>query len=158
MESRGAIFIFTGGDKEERKEEYTKITTPRQDVLFKKGYLSQKKPQSSVESASATTTPTASTNGTPDTQSTNGINSGKYFDVGEMQGARNYVQFLAHRIPCGIRRYAPAHLHPLNCTRSIAPAHSHPGTFCTPANLHPLNRTRSVAPLHILHPRPFCTL
>lgn len=61
-------------------DEYTKITTPRQDVLFKKGYLSQKKTQpssSSVDSASAATTPSASTNGTPDTQSTNGINSGK---------------------------------------------------------------------------------
>lgn len=58
-------------------DEYTKITTPRQDVLFKKGYLSQKKPQSSVDSTSTTTTPSASNNGTPDTQSTNGINSGE---------------------------------------------------------------------------------
>lgn len=40
-------------------DEYTKITTPRQDMLFKKGYLGKKKtipitpPQDSVETQSA---------------------------------------------------------------------------------------------------------
>nr|CAD7450792.1 unnamed protein product [Timema bartmani] len=33
-------------------EEYTKITTPRQDVLFKKGYLGRKRPTPAVDPAS----------------------------------------------------------------------------------------------------------
>lgn len=40
-----------------------RITTPRQDVLFKKGYLSRKKPLASTASTSATSaTTTPSTN------------------------------------------------------------------------------------------------
>nr|CAD7463882.1 unnamed protein product [Timema tahoe] len=35
-----------------RVEEYTKITTPRQDVLFKKGYLGRKRPTPAVDPAS----------------------------------------------------------------------------------------------------------
>ncbi|XP_051157476.1 uncharacterized protein DDB_G0284459-like isoform X2 [Leptopilina boulardi] len=42
------------------EEEYTRITTPRQDVLFKKGYLSQKKPWTSRASTSATPSTTES--------------------------------------------------------------------------------------------------
>ncbi|XP_046606247.1 uncharacterized protein LOC124298381 isoform X1 [Neodiprion virginianus] len=45
------------------EEEYMRITTPRQDVLFKKGYLSRKKPLASTASTSATSaTTTPSTN------------------------------------------------------------------------------------------------
>jgi hypothetical protein len=43
-------------------EEYTKITTPRQDVLFKKGYLGRKRP---------TATPTADTTANVNSSSTN---------------------------------------------------------------------------------------
>lgn len=42
------------------EEEYTKITTPRQDVLFKKGYLSRKKPWAGNASTSATPSTTES--------------------------------------------------------------------------------------------------
>lgn len=42
------------------EEEYTKITTPRQDVLFKKGYLSRKKPWTGNASTSATPSTTES--------------------------------------------------------------------------------------------------
>ncbi|XP_015594217.1 uncharacterized protein LOC107267265 isoform X2 [Cephus cinctus] len=42
------------------EDEYTRITTPRQDVLFKKGYLSQKKPWASTASTSATPSTTES--------------------------------------------------------------------------------------------------
>ncbi|KAG7200747.1 hypothetical protein KM043_001295 [Ampulex compressa] len=42
------------------EDEYTKITTPRQDVLFKKGYLSRKKPSASNASTSATPSTTES--------------------------------------------------------------------------------------------------
>ncbi|XP_011694424.1 PREDICTED: uncharacterized protein LOC105453857 isoform X2 [Wasmannia auropunctata] len=42
------------------EEEYTRITTPRQDVLFKKGYLSRKKPWTGNASTSATPSTTES--------------------------------------------------------------------------------------------------
>lgn len=42
------------------ESEYTKITTPRQDLIFKKGYLSQKKPWASTASTSATPSTTES--------------------------------------------------------------------------------------------------
>lgn len=42
------------------EDEYTRITTPRQDVLFKKGYLSRKKPWASNTSTSATPSTTES--------------------------------------------------------------------------------------------------
>ncbi|XP_012281561.1 serine/arginine repetitive matrix protein 1 isoform X1 [Orussus abietinus] len=42
------------------EDEYTRITTPRQDVLFKKGYLSRKKPGASTTSTSATPSTTES--------------------------------------------------------------------------------------------------
>ncbi|XP_054015678.1 uncharacterized protein LOC128896348 isoform X3 [Hylaeus anthracinus] len=42
------------------EEEYTRITTPRQDMLFKKGYLSRKKPWTSNASTSATPSTTES--------------------------------------------------------------------------------------------------
>ncbi|KYM83273.1 hypothetical protein ALC53_06249 [Atta colombica] len=42
------------------EEEYTRITTPRQDVLFKKGYLSRKKPWTGNTSTSATPSTTES--------------------------------------------------------------------------------------------------
>lgn len=42
------------------ENEYTRITTPRQDVLFKKGYLSRKKVWASTASTSATPSTTES--------------------------------------------------------------------------------------------------
>ncbi|EFN80946.1 hypothetical protein EAI_08626 [Harpegnathos saltator] len=42
------------------EDEYTRITTPRQDVLFKKGYLSRKKPWTGNASTSATPSTTES--------------------------------------------------------------------------------------------------
>ncbi|XP_076164158.1 uncharacterized protein LOC143145039 isoform X2 [Ptiloglossa arizonensis] len=42
------------------EDEYTRITTPRQDMLFKKGYLSHKKPWASNASTSATPSTTES--------------------------------------------------------------------------------------------------
>ncbi|KAK2588701.1 hypothetical protein KPH14_001593 [Odynerus spinipes] len=42
------------------EDEYTRITTPRQDVLFKKGYLSRKKPWAGNASTSATPSTTES--------------------------------------------------------------------------------------------------
>lgn len=49
-------------------DEYTKITTPRQDVLFKKGYLN--KPKNYQTQTSTGTSTTSTGNGTPDHQST----------------------------------------------------------------------------------------
>lgn len=42
------------------EDEYTRITTPRQDILFKKGYLSRKKPWAGNASTSATPSTTES--------------------------------------------------------------------------------------------------
>lgn len=42
------------------EDEYTRITTPRQDMLFKKGYLSKKKPWSGNANTSATSSTTES--------------------------------------------------------------------------------------------------
>ncbi|XP_056633146.1 uncharacterized protein LOC130442811 isoform X1 [Diorhabda sublineata] len=54
------------------EDEYTRITTPRQDVLFKKGYLSKPKTyQMQTSTGTSTTSASNSTgNGTPDHQST----------------------------------------------------------------------------------------
>lgn len=53
-------------------DEYTRITTPRQDVLFKKGYLSKPKNYQTQTSTGNSTTSTGNStgNGTPDHQST----------------------------------------------------------------------------------------
>nr|CAI5823552.1 unnamed protein product [Callosobruchus analis] len=52
--------------------EYTRITTPRQDVLFKKGYLNKPKNYQTQTSTGTSTTSTGNStgNGTPDYQST----------------------------------------------------------------------------------------
>lgn len=42
------------------EDEYTRITTPRQDMLFKKGYLSKKKPWAGNTNTSATSSTTES--------------------------------------------------------------------------------------------------
>ncbi|CAH0548975.1 unnamed protein product [Brassicogethes aeneus] len=54
------------------EDEYTRITTPRQDVLFKKGYLSKPKTYQTQTSTGNSTTSTGNStgNGTPDYQST----------------------------------------------------------------------------------------
>lgn len=54
------------------EDEYTKITTPRQDVLFKKGYLNKPKNYQTQTSTGTSTTSTGNStgNGTPDHQST----------------------------------------------------------------------------------------
>ncbi|XP_019876522.2 microtubule-associated protein futsch isoform X2 [Aethina tumida] len=54
------------------EDEYTKITTPRQDVLFKKGYLNKPKTYQSQTSTGNSTTSTGNStgNGTPDYQLT----------------------------------------------------------------------------------------
>ncbi|KAJ8950757.1 hypothetical protein NQ318_011250 [Aromia moschata] len=53
-------------------DEYTRITTPRQDVLFKKGYLNKPKNYQTQTSTGTSTTSTGNStgNGTPDHQST----------------------------------------------------------------------------------------
>jgi hypothetical protein len=53
-------------------DEYTRITTPRQDVLFKKGYLNKPKTYQTQTSTGNSTTSTGNStgNGTPDHQST----------------------------------------------------------------------------------------
>uniref|UniRef100_A0A6M2DI84 Putative mediator of rna polymerase ii transcription subunit 26 isoform x2 n=1 Tax=Xenopsylla cheopis TaxID=163159 RepID=A0A6M2DI84_XENCH len=53
------------------EDEYTRITTPRQDVLFKKGYLSKRKPLiASTSTSSADPGASTSAPSTPSTQST----------------------------------------------------------------------------------------
>ncbi|XP_063930201.1 titin-like isoform X2 [Zophobas morio] len=54
------------------EDEYTRITTPRQDVLFKKGYLNKPKTYQTQTSTGNSTTSTGNStgNGTPDHQST----------------------------------------------------------------------------------------
>ncbi|CAG9862412.1 unnamed protein product [Phyllotreta striolata] len=54
------------------EDEYTRITTPRQDVLFKKGYLNKPKTYQTQTSTGTSTTSTSNStgNGTPDHQST----------------------------------------------------------------------------------------
>ncbi|ENN71647.1 hypothetical protein YQE_11745, partial [Dendroctonus ponderosae] len=53
-------------------DEYTRITTPRQDVLFKKGYLNKPKTYHTQTSTGNSTISTGNSteNGTPDHQST----------------------------------------------------------------------------------------
>lgn len=52
-------------------DEYTRITTPRQDVLFKKGYLNKPKNyQTQNSTGTSTSTGNSTGNGTPDHQST----------------------------------------------------------------------------------------
>lgn len=41
----------------DQSDDYTRITTPRQDVLFKKGYLSRPKPQAHPTSETGEATP-----------------------------------------------------------------------------------------------------
>nr|CAD7430837.1 unnamed protein product [Timema monikensis] len=60
------------------REEYTKITTPRQDVLFKKGYLGRKRPTPTVDPAS---TP-GSEAGTGPTSGADVVNGGKAARMG----------------------------------------------------------------------------
>lgn len=52
-------------------DEYTRITTPRQDVLFKKGYLNKPKTYQTQTSTGTSTNSTGNStgNGTPDHQS-----------------------------------------------------------------------------------------
>lgn len=52
-------------------DEYTRITTPRQDVLFKKGYLNKPKTYQTQTSTGTSTNSTGHStgNGTPDHQS-----------------------------------------------------------------------------------------
>lgn len=65
-------------------EEYTKITTPRQDVLFKKGYLAKKKPVVAPATSNTDTAKTAdaSANGNCKVEATTSIeNGGEYHKV-----------------------------------------------------------------------------
>ncbi|CAG9815107.1 unnamed protein product [Phaedon cochleariae] len=52
------------------EDEYTRITTPRQDVLFKKGYLNKPRSYQTQTSTGTSTTGNSTGNGTPDHQST----------------------------------------------------------------------------------------
>nr|XP_022903701.1 uncharacterized protein LOC111416007 isoform X2 [Onthophagus taurus] len=57
------------------EDEYTKITTPRQDVLFKKGYLNKPRTyqtQTSTGNSTSASTGNSTGNGTPDHQSADG--------------------------------------------------------------------------------------
>ncbi|XP_029720422.1 uncharacterized protein LOC109407553 [Aedes albopictus] len=71
-EQNGAVII--------NEEEYTKITTPRQDVLFKKGYLSRPKKHTTTSTTSAnesgTATGSSSVNGTTTDGSDAALGSG----------------------------------------------------------------------------------
>lgn len=51
------------------EDEYTRITTPRQDVLFKKGYLSRPKPHVQHSQRPLTSAGNSTGDGTPDHQS-----------------------------------------------------------------------------------------
>jgi hypothetical protein len=70
-------------------EEYTKITTPRQDVLFKKGYLGRKRP-----TAPSTADSTASVNSSsinPDTTAAD-IANGNYSVNGTAEQSEGKVK------------------------------------------------------------------
>uniref|UniRef100_A0AAG5DKY2 Uncharacterized protein n=1 Tax=Anopheles atroparvus TaxID=41427 RepID=A0AAG5DKY2_ANOAO len=70
-----------GGGTTINDDEYTRITTPRQDVLFKKGYLSRPKPTTATTTTTTTSTSTENTAsssiaGTTSDGSDNGGNGG----------------------------------------------------------------------------------
>jgi len=64
-------------------DEYTKITTPRQDVLFKKGYLGRKKavtpvaPNGEIPNGIPHGIPNGATNGVLNGESSPATNGGK---------------------------------------------------------------------------------
>ncbi|GLV37069.1 hypothetical protein CBL_02100 [Carabus blaptoides fortunei] len=64
------------------EDEYTRITTPRQDVLFKKGYLSKPKPylqqHHQQQQQQLTSAGNSTGDGTPDHQSADGAELGDY--------------------------------------------------------------------------------
>ncbi|XP_043480535.1 homeobox protein 2-like isoform X2 [Leptopilina heterotoma] len=89
------------------EEEYTRITTPRQDVLFKKGYLSQKKPWTSTASTSATPSTTESQSASHSTAGRDGSETtedqqlldsgaGEYSSVIEPAAQLGYGTFYDH--------------------------------------------------------------
>ncbi|XP_058065418.1 uncharacterized protein LOC131215058 [Anopheles bellator] len=67
-----------GGTNTINDDEYTRITTPRQDVLFKKGYLSRPKPTTGTTTASTSNENTASSSiaGTTGSSSSEGSDGG----------------------------------------------------------------------------------
>lgn len=66
------------------EDEYTRITTPRQDMLFKKGYLSKKKPWAGNANTSATSSTTES-------QSASHSTAGRGID----RNVTYFIEFLA---------------------------------------------------------------
>lgn len=74
------------------EDEYTRITTPRQDMLFKKGYLSRKKPWTGNANTSATSSTTES-------QSASHSTAGR----GIGRNVMHFIQFLT----CLVRAFLP---------------------------------------------------
>ena len=70
-------------------EEYTKITTPRQDVLFKKGYLGRKRP---TAAPSADSTANANSSFNPDNTAAD-IANGNYSVNGTAEQSEGKVKF-----------------------------------------------------------------
>lgn len=68
------------------EDEYTRVTTPRQDILFKKSYLLQKKPWAENASTSATPSTTESQSGS---HSTAGRGIGR--------SVKHFTEFLSRR-------------------------------------------------------------
>ena len=72
-------------------EEYTKITTPRQDVLFKKGYLGRKRP-TAAPTADSTANVNSSSGINPDNMAAD-IANGNYSVNGTAEQGEGKVQF-----------------------------------------------------------------
>ena len=73
-------------------EEYTKITTPRQDVLFKKGYLGRKRP-TAAPTADSTANVNSSSGINPDNTAAD-IANGNYTVNGTIEQGEGKVKFL----------------------------------------------------------------
>jgi len=72
-------------------EEYTKITTPRQDVLFKKGYLGRKRP-TAAPTADSTANVNSSSGINPDNTAAD-IANGNYNVNGTAEQGEGKIKF-----------------------------------------------------------------
>jgi len=73
-------------------EEYTKITTPRQDVLFKKGYLGRKRPTAAPTADSTANVNNSSSGMNPDNTAAD-IANGNYTVNGTIEQGEGKVKF-----------------------------------------------------------------
>jgi len=73
-------------------EEYTKITTPRQDVLFKKGYLGRKRPTAAPTADSTANVNNSSSGINPDNTAAD-IANGNYTVNGTIEQGEGKVKF-----------------------------------------------------------------